>query len=82
MRCGGINTTTSHRTRDYCGGSKSDGDGNGVGCAPPSRDLMVTALVLAAKAAATLIVDEANGGSSSVAIIGSASLMVGGGVVN
>jgi len=82
MRGGGINTTTSHRTRDYRGGSKSDGDGNGECRAPPSRDLMATALVLAAKAAATLIVDEANGGSSGVTIIGSASLAVGGGVVN
>ena len=31
MRGGGINTTTSRRTRDYRGGGKSNGDGNGNG---------------------------------------------------
>ena len=54
MRGGGINTTTSRRTRDYRGGGKSDGDGNGDReCrTPPSWDLAVTALVLAAKVSA------------------------------
>jgi hypothetical protein len=70
--------------RDYCGGCKSDGNGNGDGeChAPPSRDLTATALVLAAEAAATLIADKADGGNSGVAIISSASLAAGGGIVD
>ena len=74
MRGGGINATTSHRTRDYCGGSKCDGDGDGDRecCAPQSRDLVATALVLAAEAAARLIADDAIGGNSGVAIVGSA----------
>jgi hypothetical protein len=48
MRGGGINATTSRQTRDYRGGGKSDGNSNGGGeCrAPPSRDLVATALVL------------------------------------
>jgi hypothetical protein len=50
--------------------------------APPSRDLAATALVLAAEAVAAIIADDANGGNSSVAILGSASLAVGGGVIN
>ncbi len=50
--------------------------------APPSRDLAATALALAAEAAATLIVDNANGGNSGVATVSSASLAVGGGVIN
>jgi hypothetical protein len=84
IRGGGINATTSHQTRDYCGGGKSDGDGNGNGeCrAPPSRDLAATALVLAAEAAATLIADDANGSNSGVAIVSSTSLVAGGGVIN
>ena len=63
MRGGGINTTTIRRTRDYRGGGKSDGDGNGDGkCrTPPSWDLASTALVLAAEASATLILDDAGG---------------------
>ena len=75
MRGGGINATTSRQTKDYRGGSKSDGDGNGDGeCrTPPSRDFAATALILA---------DNANGGNSSVAIVGSASLIAGGGVIN
>jgi hypothetical protein len=74
MRGGGINTTTSRRMRDYCGGGKSDGDGNGVGecCTPPSWDLAATALVLAAEAVAALW----------YAIVGSVSLAAGGGVIN
>ena len=81
MRGGGINATTSRRTRDYCGGDNSDGDGNGnKECRkPPSR---ATALVLGAEAAAELIADDADGGNSGVAIIGSASLAAGGGVVH
>ncbi len=77
MRGGGINATTSRRTRDYRGGSKSDGDGDGDRecCAPPSQDLVTTALVLAAEAAAALIADDAIGGNSGVAIIGSAGSM-------
>ncbi len=84
MRGGGISTTTSLRTRDYHGGSKSNEDGNDDGkCrAPPSRDLVVTALVHATEAAAVLIADDADGGNSGVAIIGSASLVAGGGIVN
>ena len=84
MRGGGINATTSRRTRDYRGGGKSDGDGDGDGeCrAPPSRDLAATALVPAAEAAAALIADEADGGNSGVAIVGSASLAAGGEVIN
>jgi hypothetical protein len=50
--------------------------------APPSRDLAATALALPAEAAATLIADNADGGNSGVAIVGSASLAVGGGVIN
>jgi hypothetical protein len=50
--------------------------------APPSRDLATTALALAAEAAAALIADDADGGNSGVAIIGSESLAVGGGVIN
>jgi hypothetical protein len=50
--------------------------------APPSRDLVATALALAAEAAAALIADEADGGNSGVAIVGSASLAAGGGVIN
>ena len=70
--------------RDYHGGSKSDGNGDGDGeCrVPSSRDLAATALVLVAEAAAALIADNANGGNSGVAIVGSASLAVGGGVIN
>ena len=77
MRGGGINTTTSCRTRDYRGGSKSngDGDGNRECCAPPSRDLVATALVLAAEAAAALIADDAIGGNSGVTIVNSAGSM-------
>ena len=47
------------------GGSKCDGDGDGDRecCAPPSRDLVATALVLAAEAAAALIADDAIGGN-------------------
>ena len=84
MRGGGINTTTSRRTRDYRGGSKSDGNGNGDGeCrTPPSWDLAATALVLAAEAAAALIADNADGDNSVVTIVGSASLAAGGGVIN
>ena len=84
MRGGGINTTTSRRTRDYRGGSKSDGNGNGDReCrTPPSWDLAATALVLAAEAAAALIADNADGDNSVVTIVGSASLAAGGGVIN
>jgi hypothetical protein len=84
MRGGGINATTSRRTRDNRGGGKSDGDGNGNGeCrAPLSRDLTATALVFAAEAAAALIADDANGGNSDVAIVGIASVTAGGGVLN
>jgi hypothetical protein len=46
-------------------------------CAPPSRDLVATALALAAEAAAALIADDPDGGNSSVAIVGSASLAAG-----
>ncbi len=83
MRGGGINATTSHQTRDYSGGGKSDsnGDGDGECRASPSQDLAATALVLAAEAAAALIMDDADGGNSGVAIIGSASLVEGGGVI-
>jgi hypothetical protein len=44
--------------------------------------LALTALVLAAEALAALIVDDADGGSSGVAIVGSASLAAGGGLIN
>jgi hypothetical protein len=73
MRGGGINATTSRRTRDYRSSGKSDGDGDGNGeCrAPPSRDLAATALVLAAEAAAALIAADADGGNSGVTIVGS-----------
>jgi hypothetical protein len=43
---------------------------------------MVAALVLAAEAAATLMADNANGSNGSVAIVGVASLAMGGGVIN
>ena len=83
MRGGGINTTTSHRTRDYHGGGKSDSDGNGDGeCrARPSRDLAATALVLAAEAVAALIADDADSGNTGVTIISSTSLAAGGGEI-
>ena len=83
MRGGGISTTTSLQTRDYHGGGKSNEDGNDDGkCrAPPSRDLVATALVHATEAAAALIADDADGGNSGVAIIGR-SLVAGGGKVN
>ena len=67
MRGGGINATTSHRTRDYHGGGKSNGNGDGDG---------------ADETTATLIVDDADGGNSGVAIVGSASLAAGDGVIN
>ena len=84
MRGGGINATTSRRTREYQGGGKSDGDGDGDGeCrTPPSWDLAATALVLRAEASAALIADDANGGNSGVAIVGSTSLAAGGRVIN
>jgi len=56
-------TTTSQRMRDFCGGGKINGGGNGDGVSdrkcrvPPSRDLTATALVLAAEAAAALIAE-------------------------
>ena len=66
MRGGGINATTSHRMRDYRGGSKSNGDGNSNGeChAPPSQNLAATTLVLTAEADTALIVDEADGATA------------------
>ena len=81
---GGIDATTSLQTRYDCGTSKSDGNGNGNRkCrAPPSQDLVATALVLVAKAAAALNVDNADSGNSCVPIIGNASLASGGGVIN
>jgi len=82
MRGGGINATTSRRTRDYRGGSKGVGNDDRECRAPPSRDLEATAPVLAAEAAAALIADNAIGGNSGVAIIGSASLAAGGRVIN
>jgi len=84
MRGGGINATTSRRTRDYRGGSKSDGDGDGDReCrVPPSRDLVATTLVPAAEAAATLIAGDAIGSNSGVAIVGSTSLAAEGRVIN
>jgi hypothetical protein len=58
MRGRGINATTSHRTRDYRGGGKSDGNGDGDDdgeCrAPPSWDLAATALVLTARTLQTM----------------------------
>ncbi len=84
-RGGGIDATTSRRTRDFCGGGESNGDGNGNGdgkCrARLSRNLVVTALVLAAEVAAALITDDADGGNSGVAIVGRASLAAGGGLI-
>jgi hypothetical protein len=50
--------------------------------APPSWDLAATALALAAEAAATLIADDADGSNSGVTIVGSVSLLAGGGVIN
>ncbi len=81
MRGGGINATTSRRTRDYRSGGKSNsgGDGDGECRAPPSR---ANALVLMAEAVAKLIADNTDGGNSGVTIIGSVSLTAGGGVVN
>ena len=62
MRGGGINATTSHQKRDYHSGGKSgsDGDGGRECRALPSQDLVATALVLAAEAAAVLIADNAD----------------------
>ena len=85
-RGGGIDATTSRRTRDFCGGGESNGDGDGNGdgkCrAPLSRNLAATALVLAAEAAAALIADDADGGNSGVAIVSRVSLAAGGGLIN
>ncbi len=50
--------------------------------APPSRDLAATALAFTAEAAAVLFANNADGGNSGVAIIGRASLLAGGGVIN
>jgi hypothetical protein len=50
--------------------------------APPSRDLAATALALTAEAAAMLFADDADGGNSGVAIVGRASLLAEGGVIN
>jgi hypothetical protein len=47
--------------------------------APPSWDLVATALALAAEAVAVLIADDADGGNSGVAIVGRASLLAGAG---
>jgi hypothetical protein len=44
--------------------------------------LASTALVLVAEASAALIADDANGGNIGVAIVGSASLTAGSGVIN
>jgi len=82
MRGGGINATTSRRTKDYRGSSKGNSDGDRECRALPSWDLAATALVLAAEAAAALIADDAIGGNSGVAIVGSASLAAGGRVIN
>jgi hypothetical protein len=51
-------------------------------CAPPSRDLAATALALAAEAAAVLFANDADGGNNGVAILGRASLVGGGRVIN
>ena len=84
-RGGGIEATTIQRTRDFCGGGKSNGDGDGDGnrkCrAPLSQNLAATALVLAAEAAAALIADNADGGNIGVTIVGRASLTAGGGLI-
>jgi hypothetical protein len=50
--------------------------------APPSQDLAATALALVPEAAAALFADNADGGNSGVAIVSSASLAAGGGVIN
>ncbi len=50
--------------------------------APPSRYLAATTLALAADASAVLFADDADGGNSGVAIVGIASLVAGGGVIN
>jgi hypothetical protein len=44
--------------------------------------LAATTLALAAEALAVLFADDADGGNSGVAIVGKASLVVGGGVIN
>jgi hypothetical protein len=44
--------------------------------------MAATALVLAAEVAVALIADDADGGNSGVAIVGRASLMAGGGLIN
>ena len=82
MRGGGINATTSRRTKDYRGSSKGNSDGDRECRALPSWDLAATALVLTAEAAAVLIADDAIGGNSGVVIVGSASLTAGGRVIN
>ncbi len=50
--------------------------------APPSQYLVATTLALAAEASAVLFADDADGGNSGVAIVGRASLVAGGGVIN
>jgi hypothetical protein len=44
--------------------------------------LAATTLALAAEASAVLFADDADGGNSCVAIVGIASLVAGGGVIN
>ena len=69
--------------RDDRGGSKCNGEGDGNGIPHAAiRDLAATALVLAAEASAALIADDPDGGNIGVAIVGSASLIAGGGVIN
>jgi len=75
-------TTCDKGDNHSCDKSNGDGDGDRECRALPSRDLVATALVLAAEAAAALIADDADGGNSGVAIIGSASHATGGGVIN
>ncbi len=76
--------TPSWLKRDNCRGSDSNGNSSGKGkChALPSRDLTMTALVLVAETAATLIADDAVVSNGGVAIIGRASLVVEGRVIN
>ena len=47
--------------------------------APPSQDLVATALALAAETAAALIADDADGGNNGVAIVGARPLRWGAG---
>ena len=68
--------------RDNPSGSNSNGHCNKKCHVPPSQDLAMTALVLAAEATAALIADNADGGNGGNIIVSSIFFAAGGGVIN